>query len=190
MSFFLKIEGQKLRAQVTVIKQAGESTRRSQVPWSSDWPQHFATLMSPGNCSKCTLKIQLIYTSLQNNDFLKNMCVERCEWVKVAQSCPTLCVPIDDRVHGLLQAKILEWVALSFFQGIFPNPGIEPRSPALQTDSLPAEPPGKPKNTGVGSLSLFWRMFLTRESNRGLLHCRQILYQKNIILHIYELMTS
>ena len=31
-----------------------------------------------------------------------------------------------------------------------PNPGIEPRSPTLQADSLPAEPPGKPKNTGVG----------------------------------------
>ena len=37
--------------------------------------------------------------------------------------------------------------------GDLPNPGIEPRSPALKVDSLPAEPPGKPKNTGVGSLS-------------------------------------
>ena len=35
-----------------------------------------------------------------------------------------------------------------------PNPGIEPRSPALQVDSLPSETPGKPKKTGVGSLSL------------------------------------
>ena len=35
--------------------------------------------------------------------------------------------------------------------GGLPNPGIEPRSPALQADSLPAEPQGKPKNTGVGS---------------------------------------
>ena len=35
-----------------------------------------------------------------------------------------------------------------------PNPGIEPRSPTLQADSLLDEPPGKPKNTGVGSLSL------------------------------------
>ena len=38
--------------------------------------------------------------------------------------------------------------------GDLPNPGIKPRSPALQADSLPAELPGKPKNTGVGSLSL------------------------------------
>ena len=34
--------------------------------------------------------------------------------------------------------------------GELPNPGIEPRSPALQADSLPVEAPGKPKNTGVG----------------------------------------
>ena len=44
-------------------------------------------------------------------------------------------------------------------------------------DSLPAEPQGKPKNTGVGSLSLLQWFFLTQESNQGLLHCRRILYQ-------------
>jgi len=43
-----------------------------------------------------------------------------------------------------------------------PNSGIEPRSPALQADSFPAEPPRKPKNTGVGSLSLLQGIFLTR----------------------------
>ena len=61
--------------------------------------------------------------------------------------------------------------------GDLPNPGIEPRSPTLQVDSLPAEPPGKPKNTGVGSLSLLPGIFPTQESNQGLVHCRQILYQ-------------
>ena len=61
--------------------------------------------------------------------------------------------------------------------GDLPNPGIKPRSPALQVDSLPSEPPGKPKNTGVDSLSLLQGNFLTQESNWGLLHCRQILYQ-------------
>ena len=61
--------------------------------------------------------------------------------------------------------------------GNLPNPGIEPRSPTLQEDSLPAEPQGKPKNTGVGSLSLLQGIFLTQESNWGLLHCRWILYQ-------------
>ena len=47
----------------------------------------------------------------------------------------------------------------------------------LQVDSLPAEPPWKPKNTGVGRLSLLQGIFLTQESNQGLLHCRWILYQ-------------
>ena len=46
-----------------------------------------------------------------------------------------------------------------------PNLGIEPRSPTLQVDSLPTEPQGKPKNAGVGSLSLLQWIFLTRESN-------------------------
>ena len=56
-------------------------------------------------------------------------------------------------------------------------PGLKPRSPTLQVDSLPAEPQGKPKNTGVDSLSLLQQIFLTQESNKGLLHCRRILYQ-------------
>ena len=58
-----------------------------------------------------------------------------------------------------------------------PNPGIELRSSSLQTDSLPSESPRKPKNTGVDSLSLLQVIFLTQELNKGLLHCRQILYQ-------------
>ena len=61
--------------------------------------------------------------------------------------------------------------------GDLPNPRIEPRSPTLQVDSLPAEPQGKPKNTGVSRLSLLQLIFLTQESNGGLLHCRWILYQ-------------
>ena len=46
-------------------------------------------------------------------------------------------------VHGIVQAQILEWVAISFSRGL-PDPGIEPRSPTLQEDSLPSEPPGNP----------------------------------------------
>ena len=65
----------------------------------------------------------------------------------------------------------------SLLQGSLPNPGIEPRSTAFQEDSLPAKPQGKPKNTAVGSLSLLQGIFPTQESNQGLLHCRQILYQ-------------
>ena len=56
------------------------------------------------------------------------------------------------------------------------NPGIEPRTPALQADSLPSESSGKPMNTGVGSLSLL-QISLTQELNQGLLCGRWILYQ-------------
>ena len=47
----------------------------------------------------------------------------------------------------------------------------------MQADSIPAEPQGKPKYTGVGSLSLLQWIFPTQELNQGLLHCRWILYQ-------------
>ena len=66
--------------------------------------------------------------------------------VLVTQLCPTLCDPMDcsppgSSVHGILQARILEWPFPS--PGDFPDPGIKPVSPALQADSLPSEPPGK-----------------------------------------------
>ena len=65
--------------------------------------------------------------------------------VKVTQSCPTLqphglyCI-----VCGILQDRILEWVAFPFSRGSF-----QPMNPALHMDSLLAEPQGKPKNTGA-----------------------------------------
>ena len=96
--------------------------------------------------------------------------------MKLAQSCLPLCDPMDNTVHGILQARILEWVAFPFSRQL-PNLEIEPGSPTLQSDSLPAEPQGKPKNTGVGSLCRLQWIFLTQELNWGLLHCRQILYQ-------------
>ena len=83
---------------------------------------------------------------------------------------------MDYTIHGILQARILDCRPFPF-PGDLPNPGIEPRSPALQADTLPAEPQGKPKNTGVGSLSLLQQIFATQELNQGFLHCRWILYQ-------------
>ena len=98
----------------------------------------------------------------------------------VAQSCSPLSEPMDRNPPD----SVL-WDSLGKNNGVgchassrgSSNPGIEPRSPALQADCLVSEPPGKPKNTGVGSLSLLQGIFLTQESNCGLLHCRQILYQ-------------
>ena len=47
-------------------------------------------------------------------------------------------------VHGISQARIIGVGSLSLLDGIFPLPGIKPRSPALESDSLPPEPSGKP----------------------------------------------
>ena len=65
----------------------------------------------------------------------------------VTQLCLTPCDPMDysppgSSVHGILQARILEWVALPSW-GDLPDSGIESWSPALQADSLSPEPPGK-----------------------------------------------
>ena len=80
---------------------------------------------------------------------------------------------MDYTVHGILQARILEWAAFHFSMGL-PIPRIKPRSPTLKADSLPAEPPGKPKKTGEDSLSLPQQIFLTQKSIWGLLCCRRI----------------
>ena len=67
---------------------------------------------------------------------------------EVAQSRPTLCDPVDcsppgSSVHGILQARVLEWGATAFSRGSS-LPRDRTRSPALQADPLPPEPPGKP----------------------------------------------
>ena len=72
--------------------------------------------------------------------------------------------------------------------GDLPKSGIKRRSPALQADSLPSMLPGRPKNTGGGSLSLLPGNFPTQESNQGLLHCRWILYQPSYLGNPTQLM--
>ena len=64
-----------------------------------------------------------------------------------------------------LQARTLEWVSCPP-PGDLPDPGAEPRSSSLQVDSLPSEPSGKPRNPGVGRLSLLQDIIQTQESNR------------------------
>ena len=96
--------------------------------------------------------------------------------MKVSKSCPTLC--------NLWTIQSREFSRPEYWSGLpFPSPGdilkpgIKPRSATLQADSLLAEPQGKPKNTGVDSLSHLQQIFLTQESNWGLLQCRQTLYK-------------
>ena len=72
----------------------------------------------------------------------------------VIQSCLTLRDPMDSCQAPLSMgfSRQESWSGLPCPpSGDLPDPGIKPRCPALQTDSLPSEPPGKPKNTGVGS---------------------------------------
>ena len=128
----------------------------------------------------------------------------------VTLSCLTLCnctdcSPPGSFVHGILQTRVLEWVAMpssrgssqprdgiqvsrtagrfftswatreaqEYWSGLpcppprdLPNPGMEPRSPTLQAGSLPAEPPGKPKNTGVGCHALLQGIFPPRDGTQ------------------------
>ena len=104
----------------------------------------------------------------------------------VAQSCLTLCDPTDcsppgSSVPGDSPGKNTGVPCNTCLPcpplRDLPNPGIEPRSPAWPTNSLLTEPPGKPKNTGVSSLSLLQEIFPTQESKQGLLHYKWILYQ-------------
>ena len=73
---------------------------------------------------------------------------------------------MDYTVLGILLARILEGVAYPFSKGS-PQPRDQTQISHTALDSLPAEPPRKPKNTGVGSLSFLQQIFLTQESNRG-----------------------
>ena len=98
-----------------------------------------------------------------------------CE-VKIAQLCPTLCDPMNYTVHGILHIRILEWVAFPFSRR-----SSQPRG-QTQVSHIVGKffiswAKREPKNTEVGSLSLLQGIFLTQESNWGLLHCRWILYQ-------------
>ena len=77
-----------------------------------------------------------ISLSLQRN-------ITRLSEVKVAQSCPALWDPMDYRVHGILQARILEWVAVPFSRGSS-QPRDRTQVSRIADDSLPAKPQGKP----------------------------------------------
>ena len=86
----------------------------------------------------------------------------------VAQLCLTLCDPMNCRPPG---SSVLPWFSRQEYwsgwpcppPGDLPNPRIKPRSPTLQEDSLPSEPPETSKDTGLGSFSLLQEIFWTQE---------------------------
>ena len=67
---------------------------------------------------------------------------------EIPQSCPTLsdpmdCSPPDSSIHGIFQARVLEWVAIAFSRGIFPTQGSNLGLPRCRQTLLPSKPPGK-----------------------------------------------
>ena len=101
---------------------------------------------------------------------------------RYSQSESESCSVVSDylRLHGqLLEFSRPEYWSQQLFSspGDLPNPGIEPSSPTLQANSLPAELQEKPNSTGVGILSLLQQIFPPQESNWGCLLCRWTLYQ-------------
>ena len=89
-----------------------------------------------------------------------------------AKLCPDLCDPMDyclpgSSIHGIFQARILERVTIPFSEDL-PDPGIEPRSSALQADSLPSEPPGKQSRNPAAPLTktmgLYFAVFISLPS--------------------------
>ena len=132
-----------------------------------------------------------------------------CMRAKSSQSCLTLCNPKNcslpgSSVHGIFQARILEWVAISFSRGSS-WPKNRTWLSSLQADSLLSESLGNQMKVKVAqsyltlcnsmaytvqgvsqarilewvAFSLLQKIFPTQQSNWGLLHCRQILHQLN-----------
>ena len=94
--------------------------------------------------------------------------------MKVTQSCPTLCNPMDCIVHGILQARVLEWIAFPSL----PNPVIKSTwSPMKSNPGLLYYRQILYQLSHRGSPRILEWIFPTQGSNRGLPHCRQILYQ-------------
>ena len=80
--------------------------------------------------------------------------------VKAAQQCPTLCDPMDYSVHGILQARILEWVAFPSPEDL-PNPGIKPRSLHHRWTLYPLSHKGSPEQFWKPpNLASVWLCFL------------------------------
>ena len=116
--------------------------------------------------------------------------INHCKYkLLVAQSCLTL---QSHGLHGTHQVPLpMEFSRQEYCSGLpfpspgdLPNPGLEPKSPALQADSFSPETPGKPKqslwnspgkNIGVGIHSLLQQIFPTQGLTPRLPHCRQIL---------------
>ena len=116
-----------------VTKLGHRDTRWSKCCWTQDCHK-------PSICKKNAISAK--YNTVEHGKM-------RWKWKLAAQSCPTLCEPTDYSRQAPLSTEFSRqecWNGLPFpSPGDLPDPGIELRSPTLQVDSLPCEPPGKPQ---------------------------------------------
>ena len=145
-----------------------------QVQTAKRGPGHRGDLLD-GQPQDC-LRLRFVFTEYQPEGGCCQEQNSHCIYsVKTSPLTPNFCFPgAKQQQQNCQQKPQLIWTFLKLYfpsPGDLPNPGIEPRSPALREDSLPTEPPGKSKNTGVGSLSLLQGIFPTQELKQGLLHC-------------------
>ena len=99
-----------------------------------------------------SLWLRGIRVPYQKKYYILDVYIKYEKKVKFVQSCTTLWTPMDDTVHGLLQARILEWVAFPFSRGSF-QPRDQTQVSHIAGISLPAEPPGKPYISYIGTVS-------------------------------------
>ena len=117
------------------------------------------------------------YKYMKENIGYSIVCSRKLKWSEsCSQLCPTFCYSMDYTVDGVLQARILEWVALPFS-----SRSSQPRD-GTQVSRIVGRfftswATREAKNIGVGSLSLLQQIFPTQKLNRGLPHYRWILYQ-------------
>ena len=113
----------------------------------------------------------------------------------ITQLCPTLCNPMDcsppgSSVHGILQARILEWFAIYFvLQAIFPTQGWNRSYSNRRQFFLLSERPEKPSILEWVAVPFSRGIFTSQGSNPGLPHYSQILYQlshQGSLIHIYR----
>ena len=104
-------------------------------------------------------------------------------------NCLTLCDPMDysppgSSVHGILQARIMEWAAIPF-SGDLPDPGIKPRSPALQAGSLPSEPLGKPHRADIEISFIFQKYHMVANGAWFLRGWRTFRFKQHLLSTYY-----
>ena len=138
----------------------------------STWPQDLLLQCTPQTGPPLTLP----NPSEENKTNIFIPSSELSQGVKVAQSCLTLCDPMDQTVPEILQARILEWVTFPFSKG-YSQPRDWTQVSHIAGRFFTSWATRGAQEYWSSSLSLLQQTLPTQELNQGLLYCRQILYQ-------------